>query len=69
MPTLIILLFVGCGPLLLAAEAQGNVYKIVNVRSGRCLDANNGSRANGANVQQFEDNGTMAQQWHFVRIG
>jgi len=38
-------------------------YKIVNRHSGLCLDVDGANTASGTNVQQWTDNGTLAQQW------
>lgn len=43
-------------------EASG-FYLIINVGSGKALDAAAGSWANGTAVQQYESNGTAAQLW------
>ncbi len=38
-------------------------YRITNVNSGKALDVYGGSTANGAAFQQYDSNGTSAQQW------
>lgn len=38
-------------------------FKIVNRHSGLCLDVASANTANGANVQQWTSNGTLAQIW------
>ena len=38
-------------------------YRIINIASGKALDVSGGSRANGANIQLFQQNGTAAQNW------
>lgn len=38
-------------------------YKITARHSGKALDVSNASTADGANVQQWTDNGSAAQQW------
>lgn len=38
-------------------------YKLIMRNSGRVLDVQNASTSNGANVWQYDDNGTSAQQW------
>lgn len=38
-------------------------YKIKNRHSGLCLDVAGANTASGTNVQQWADNGTLAQQW------
>lgn len=47
-------------------KVERAIYKIVNRNSGLCLDVKDGSTAAGANVQQWTDNGTKAQQWKVV---
>lgn len=44
-------------------KVEKAIYKIVSRHSGLCLDVSGGSSANGANVQQWTDNGTNAQKW------
>jgi len=41
-------------------------FKIVNRHSGLCLDVSAANTANGANVQQWTDNGTNAQKWEIT---
>ncbi len=49
-------------------------YKITNKKSGKCLDVADGSvymygtDGNPTNVQQYEDNGSVAQQWAIQEI-
>ena len=38
-------------------------YKIVNINSGKVLDAAWGGMTSGTNVWQYEDNGTDSQKW------
>lgn len=38
-------------------------YTLVNRNSGKCLDLENGSTADGANVRQWACNGNDAQKW------
>jgi O-glycosyl hydrolase len=38
-------------------------YKLTARHSGKALDVNGGATADGANVQQWTDNGSTAQQW------
>ncbi|SPE58238.1 Extracellular exo-alpha-L-arabinofuranosidase precursor [Streptomyces netropsis] len=38
--------------------------QVVNLHSGKCLEVAGGSQANGARVQQYSCNGTVAQQWN-----
>jgi hypothetical protein len=56
------------------AQAQtgintGVYYKLVARHSGKALDVNASSTADGANVQQWADNGQANQQWRFVDVG
>jgi hypothetical protein len=44
-------------------------YKIVNVKSGKVLDVSNANRASGANVWQYEWNGSNAQLWKILDAG
>lgn len=46
-----------------ANEISGTEYYIKNVYSGKYLDVSGGTASNGANVQQYEFNGTEAQRW------
>jgi len=41
-------------------------YKILNSNSGKAIDITSASTANGANVQQYTDNGTGAQRFSIV---
>jgi hypothetical protein len=41
-------------------------YTLTFVASGKVLDVAGGSRKNGANVQQYDGNGTLAQRWVFL---
>jgi hypothetical protein len=45
--------------------ATPTAYTIVNRNSGTCLDVENGSTADGANVRLWACNGATAQQWRF----
>ncbi|WP_307665665.1 RICIN domain-containing protein [Streptomyces sp. V1I1] len=38
--------------------------QVINYHSGKCLEVAGGSQANGARVQQYSCNGTVAQQWN-----
>jgi GH43 family beta-xylosidase len=51
------------------AALTGSVYKLVNPSSGKALDVDGGSTANGANVQLWEDNSTTAQEWRITSLG
>jgi glucosylceramidase len=47
----------------------GGFYKITNVNSGKSLDVENISTANGANIQVWDDNGGgLNQQWSFTQV-
>lgn len=46
-----------------------NGYTIKCVKSGKLLDVDNGSTANGANVLQWFDNGGSNQRWNIVDLG
>jgi glucosylceramidase len=47
----------------------GGFYKITNVNSGKSLDVENVSTANGANIQVWDDNGGgLNQQWSFTLV-
>jgi hypothetical protein len=41
-------------------------YKILNTNSGKAIDVTSASTADGANVQQWTDNGTEAQRFSIV---
>ena len=45
------------------AGTFSGTYKLTARHSGKALDVNGGSTADGANVQQWADNGSTAQQW------
>ncbi|MEV4502610.1 RICIN domain-containing protein [Streptomyces klenkii] len=44
------------------------VFIISSLISGKVLDVADGSTANGANIQQWEHNGTDAQKWRFTAL-
>ncbi|GAA0665064.1 hypothetical protein GCM10010193_15620 [Kitasatospora atroaurantiaca] len=44
-------------------------YTLVNRNSGKCLDLENGSSADGANVRQWSCNGADAQKWRIEDQG
>ena len=46
-----------------AADIDEGIYEISNAGSNRVLDVSGGSCGNGANVQQYGQNGTPAQRW------
>lgn len=45
-------------------KVEKAIYKIVNKHSGKVLDVSGGNTNDGANVQQWDDNGTNAQRWY-----
>jgi GH43 family beta-xylosidase len=49
--------------------ATPTAYTIVNRNSGKCLDLENGSTADGANVRQWACTGAAAQRWRFEDQG
>ena len=48
---------------------QEKYYEIRVAHSGKALDANNCGKSNGTNVQQYENNGSMAQRWILQEAG
>lgn len=52
-----------------AAPNVNTDYKIINRNSGKALDVYQKSTADGANVQQYTDNGGTNQQWSLVDVG
>ncbi|MEZ0131066.1 RICIN domain-containing protein [Flavobacterium sp. LBUM151] len=46
----------------------GGYYKIINVNSGKSLDVENVSTANGANIQVWTYTGGLNQQWQLVQV-
>lgn len=46
-----------------AAISPGTWYNVVNVNSGKCVDAAAAATANGTAVQQYSCNSTTAQEW------
>ncbi|MCH3942700.1 MAG: RICIN domain-containing protein [Atopobiaceae bacterium] len=52
-----------------AVQGGKGYYTFKNVLSGKVLDVAGGSKASGANVQQYESNGSKAQQWVLVDAG
>lgn len=51
-----------------AADIDEGVYEISNSGSNRVLDVSGGSCGNGANVQQYGQNGTPAQRWRIEKF-
>lgn len=52
-----------------AATAQVTYYEMVVRHSGKCLDVNSASTVAGAQVWQWDCNGTHAQQWQLIDVG
>ncbi|MNU96443.1 Mannan endo-1,4-beta-mannosidase precursor [compost metagenome] len=48
---------------------SGEIYKVTALHSGKNLEVAGGSSADGANVQQWTDNGKPEQQWKAVDVG
>ncbi|WP_438435261.1 fibronectin type III domain-containing protein [Gorillibacterium sp. sgz500922] len=48
---------------------SGAVYKLTARHSGKNLDVEGGSAADGAKVQQWTDNGNAQQKWKVVDVG
>lgn len=51
-----------------AMDIDEGVYEISNAGSNRVLDVSGGSYDNGANVQQYGQNGTPAQRWRIEKF-
>ena len=51
-----------------AMDIDEGVYEISNAGSNRVLDVSGGSCDNGANVQQYSQNGTPAQRWRIEKF-
>lgn len=49
-----------------AAISSNQFMEVVARNSGKCVDVDSASTANGATVQQYRCNGSGAQQWQFV---
>ncbi len=52
-----------------AALSTTAIYNLVGVNSGKCMDIQDGSTANGANVRIWTCNSATAQQFQFVDAG
>lgn len=53
-----------------AATVDGNAYyELVSVRSGKVLDVNGFSTADGTRIQQWTDQNTANQQWKLKSAG
>ncbi|WP_425281129.1 cellulase family glycosylhydrolase [Paenibacillus jilunlii] len=48
---------------------SGAVYKLTAQHSGKNLDVAGGSASDGANVQQWTDNGNPQQKWKVIDVG
>ena len=48
---------------------SGAVYKLINKQSGKALDVSSAATNDGANVQQWSDNGGSQQQWKVEDTG
>ena len=48
-------------------DINDGCYTITNINSGKLLDVQNGGTQNGANVWQYEENGTDSQKWKIVK--
>jgi hypothetical protein len=60
----------GCGTPPPPPPPSGSAaYALVNRYTGKCLDVNGGSTADGAKIQQWGCNGSSAQQWSLVAAG
>ena len=44
----------------------GGIYKLVNTNTGKIMEIDNGSTADGANVEQSDDRNGAQQRWRFV---
>jgi len=58
-----------CGENTEICTGSNYLYSITNVNSGLVLEVNGASADAGANVQQGNNNGTVAQQWYFEEAG
>ncbi|HYF61934.1 MAG TPA: RICIN domain-containing protein [Herpetosiphonaceae bacterium] len=60
----------GCGtPPPPPPPSGGAYFTLVNRYTGKCLDLNNASTADGAKIQQWTCNNSNAQQWRLVAAG
>lgn len=50
------------------AIVSGQVYKLINVNSGKALDVEGSGTSNYTNVIIYTDNGTGAQKWNIIRV-
>jgi hypothetical protein len=51
----------------LVIPVDSRYYKIINIMSGKVLDVEGGSTANGARLIQYTDTGATHQQFELVR--
>jgi hypothetical protein len=49
--------------------ANGGVYRLTNLQSGKVLDAVNCGTANGTGIQQWQNLSNACQQWRFTNVG
>ena len=47
-------------------EVGNGIYEMVNVESGKAVEAEGGLTANGTKISQFTRNGTLSQHWNAV---
>jgi len=59
---------IGAGNQQWTLEATGSYYKILNSNSGMVLGVNGGSTTEGAAIVQWDDTGTLDQQWSLVEV-
>ncbi|TYP76762.1 RICIN domain-containing protein [Paenibacillus methanolicus] len=59
----------GSNPGTPSAIVSGGIYKLTAQHSGKNLEVAGGSSADGANVQQWTDNGQPHQQWKVIDAG
>jgi rhamnogalacturonan endolyase len=52
-----------------SSEAISGVYRLINRNSGKALDVEESSTANGANIIQWADTGGINQQWRIISLG
>jgi hypothetical protein len=52
-----------------AAIVSNSIYTIQNRNSGKFLDVNGGSTADGAAIIQYYANGSSNQKWQFISVG
>ena len=51
------------------ADSAGGYVRLVSRHSGKAVEVQNASTADGANVVQYSDWGGTNQQWQLVRVG